>query len=93
MFRTHVILTPGARGRGGIRAAVDATTSGSVAGAADEFQIVYFPNAFTAKVTRVTLRCIFYFYLFIPLSSKTPIFDSFFGRWPAINALKTRCFS
>ncbi len=28
-----------------------------------------------------------------PFSSKTPIFDSFFGRWPARNAFKTRCFS
>ncbi len=35
----------------------------------------------------------FFSYFFIPLSSKTPIFESFFGRWPVRNALKTRCFS
>ena len=37
------------------------------------------------------VQCFLYF--FIPLSSKTPIFESLLGRWPARNALKTRCFS
>ena len=34
-----------------------------------------------------------FFDLFIPLSCKTPSFESFFGRRPARNALTTRCFS
>ena len=34
-----------------------------------------------------------FFDFFIPLSSKTPSFESFFGRLPARKALKSRCFS
>ncbi len=88
---THVILAPGACGRG-VRAAVDDTASAGSAGSGDEFQIVNFPSVFTAEVNRVTLRCNV-FLLFMDLSSKTPSFESFFGRLPARNALKSRCFS
>ena len=41
--------------------------------------------------TGAPVRCFFDF--FIPLSSKTQRFESFFGRLPAVNAFKTRCFS
>ena len=37
------------------------------------------------------VQCFFDF--FIPLSCKTPTFESFFGRLPARKALKSRCFS
>ena len=62
---THVILAPGACGRG-VRAAVAATTSAGSAGSGDELQIVQIHNVFTAKVTRVTLQCNVFFTLSYP---------------------------
>ena len=64
------------RGEGRLRAAGRYIVSGGSAGSVDEFQIVQIIRAFTAKVARTSLQCIF-FYFFIPLSSKTPSFESF----------------
>ena len=58
----------------------------------DEFQIAHFIYVFTAKIARTSLRCNVCFDFFIPLSSKTPTFESFFGRLPARKSLKSRCF-
>ncbi len=78
---TPVILAT-VRGEGRLRAAgryvVSAGLPGS-AGLPDEFQIAHFIYVFKAKIARTSLRCnVFYF--FIPLSSKTPIFESFFWK-------------
>ncbi len=89
---THVILAT-VCGEGRLRAAGRYVVSAGSAGLPDQFQIVQIIYVFTTKVTRVTLRCNVFFYFFIPLSSKTPSFESFFGRLPARNALKTRCLS
>ncbi len=59
----------------------------------DEFQISHFIYDFTAAIARTQLRCNVFFYFVIPLSSKTPSFESFLGRCPARNALKSGCFS
>ncbi len=61
-------------------------------GSGDGFIFARFRCVLQWLVTRVTLRCNFVFDFFIPLSSKTPSFESFLARWPARNALKTRCF-
>ncbi len=50
------------------------------------------PDTLPCVLGNGSYRVMFFDFL-IPLSSKTPIFESFFGRWPARNALKTRCFS
>ena len=95
---TPVILAT-MRGEGRLRAVgryiVLPGLPGSVGstGSADEFQIAHFIYDFTANNYRASLRCNVFCYFFIPLSSKTPIFYGFFGRRPARNALKTRCFS
>ena len=73
---TTIILTPGACG-GRVRTAAHGVNSGGSAGSAAPagvFQIVQIHFVFTANMTRVTLRCNVIFYLFIPLSSKTPSF-------------------
>ncbi len=68
--------------------------SGRAGESADEFQIAHFIYVFTANIAGTSLRRdVFFFNFFISLSSKTPSFESFFGRWPARNALKTRYFS
>ena len=87
---------PPARVEGGVRAAargVNSAASAAQAAQVGVFQIVQIHSVFIAKVARVTLRCNVFVDFSIPLSCKTPSFESFFGRLPARNALKTRCFS
>ena len=86
----EIVLTPVilaiARGKGGSEQRALTPLRRDPRESPGEFQIVQIHGAFTAKVTRVTLRCNVFVDLFIPLSSKTPSFDSFFGRLPARNA-------
>ncbi len=65
---------------------------GESSGSGDEFQIVQIICFLQQKLLGPHSRAMF-FCFFHTLPSKTPIFESFFGRWPARKALKSRCFS
>ena len=85
LFRTSPSWPP-AREEGRVRAAGDDTTSGrsgesrESGESADEFQIVHVPSVFTAEVTRVTLWCNVFVYLFRDVSYKTIGFETTFGQ-------------
>ena len=81
---------------GGLRPAAPDSTSPDAGAIAGDRRMSSKSHIYTCFYSKncsdlIPVQCFFDF--FIPLSSKTPSFESFFGRWPARNALKTRCFS
>ncbi len=86
---THVVLAPGARGMGGPSSGPWRHFRGIRKFVPNRANDIRFYSKSVSGDTPV--QCFVYF--FIPLSSKTPSFESFFGRLPARNALKTRCFN
>ncbi len=92
---THVILVPGARGRGGPSSGPWRHFRG-ICGIRGIREIVpnranYMCFCGNSGSGLTPMQCSF-FYFFIPLPPKTPSFESFFWRLPARNALKTVCF-
>ena len=92
---THVILAPGARGRGGPSSGPWRHFRG-IRGIRGTREIVPNRENYTCFYSKsdsgdTPVQC--FFDLFIPLSCKTPSFESFLGRLSARNALKNMCFS